>query len=78
MAFIDELLENGGNFIVRRSSDGASFTPASGKDADLQSFQALVRRLREYEGDGFRIFKEHTSSDRAGDFVDLVMITIGD
>jgi len=52
---------------LRRSSDGASFTPASGKDADLQSFQTLVRRLREREGDGFRIFNEHTNSDRAGE-----------
>ncbi len=76
MAFIEELLENGGNYIVQRSKGGASFSPVSGKDADIQSFQSLVRRLRERDGDGFEIFKEHPMSDRGGDLVDLVMVTI--
>ncbi|MDB5583650.1 MAG: hypothetical protein JWR80_8826 [Bradyrhizobium sp.] len=76
MAFIDDLLESGGNYIVQRASGGASFSPVSDKDADLKSFQSLVRRLREHDGDGFQIFKEHPTADRSEDLVDLVMVTI--
>lgn len=76
MSYFDELLESGGNFIVQRSEGSASFSPASEKDGDLQSFQTLVRKLRERDGDGFRIFREHMSSDHAGDLVDLVIVTV--
>lgn len=76
MSYIDELLESGGNFIVQRSEGSASFSPASERDGDLQSFQTLVRNLRERDGDGFRIFREHRMSDRAEDWVDLVIVTV--
>lgn len=76
MSYFDELLESGGNFIVQRSEGSASFTPTSEKEGDLQSFQTLVRRLRERDGDGFRIFRERLTSDRAEDFVDLVVVTM--
>lgn len=77
MSYIDELLESGGNFIVQRAEGSASFRPASEKDSDLESFQALVRKLRQRDGEGFRIFREHVTSDRAEDLVDLVVVTIG-
>jgi hypothetical protein len=76
MSYIDELVESGGNFIVQRAEGRASFSPASEKDSDLESFQALVRKLRQRDGDGFRIFREHITSDRAEDLVDLVVVTI--
>lgn len=75
MAFIDELLESGGNFIVERTDDGASFRAISTRDADLQSFEALVRKLRGHDGEGYRIFGIHESSD-AAPHVDLVVVTI--
>ena len=77
MSYIDELLESGGNFIVQRTEGGASFSPASAKESDLESFQSVVGRLRQRDGDGFRIFREHETSDHADDFVDLVLVTIG-
>jgi hypothetical protein len=77
MSYIDELLESGGNFIVQRTEGGASFSPASEKESDLESFQSVVRRLRERDGDGFSVVREHVTSDYARDFVDLVLVTIG-
>lgn len=78
MAFIDDLLESGGNFIIKRSEGIASLRPASDRDADLESFQALVDRVREHEGDGFSVLKDHVSSDRPGNLVDLLILTIKD
>jgi len=76
MSYIDELLESGGNFIVQRTETGASFRPASEKESDLESFQSIVRKLRQRDGDGFRIVREHVTSDHPHDFVDLVLVTI--
>ena len=76
MSYIDELIESGGNFIVQRTKESASFRSAGEKDSDLESFQALVRKLRQRDGDGFCIFREHMISDRAEELVDLVIVTI--
>lgn len=78
MAFIDELVEGGGNFIFKRTEGGASLSPASDRDADLASFQNLVRRVRANEGDGYAIHLEHVCADRPGHLVDLVVLQIGD
>lgn len=76
MAFIDDLLESGGNFIIERSEGIASLRPASDANADLESFQTVVRRVRANDGDGFSVMKDHISSDRPGDMVDLLILTI--
>lgn len=78
MAFIDELVEGGGNFVFTRTDGGASLSPASDRDADLASFQNLVRRVRANAGDGFAIQLEHVCSDRPGNLVDLMVLTIED
>lgn len=78
MAFIDDLLESGGNFIIERSEGIASLRPASDRDADLDSFQALVGRVRANEGDGYTVLKDHVSSERAGNLVDLLILSIDD
>ncbi|WP_022685451.1 hypothetical protein [Sphingomonas phyllosphaerae] len=78
MAFIDDLLESGGNFILERSEGIASLRPASDRDPDLESFQAVVDRVRAHEGDGFSVLEDHVSSDRPGDLVDLLSLTIED
>jgi hypothetical protein len=76
MAFIDDLLENGGNFIIKRSEGIASLRPASDTDADVESFQSVVRRVRANDGDGYSVMKEHVLSDRPGNMVDLLMLII--
>jgi len=76
LAFIDELVEGGGNFVFTRTEGGASLAPASDRDGDLASFQNLVRRVRANEGDGYEIHLEHVSSDRPGNLVDLMVLTI--
>ena len=78
LAFIDELVEGGGNFIFTRSEGGGSLKPASGSDGDLASFQNLVRRVKANEGDGFAIHLEHVCSDRPGNLVDLLALRIDD
>ncbi|WP_066663336.1 MULTISPECIES: hypothetical protein [unclassified Sphingomonas] len=78
MAFIDELVEGGGNFIFTRSEGGGSLKPASGSDADLASFQNLVRRVQANEGDGYSIHLEHPCSDRPGNLIDLLVLQIDD
>lgn len=76
VAFIDDLLESGGNFIIQRSEGIASLRPAGDSDADLESFQSVVRRIRANDGDGFSVMKDHVSSDRPGDMVDLLILSI--
>lgn len=78
MAFIDELLEGGGNFVFERIEGGASLAPASERASDFASFQNLVRRVRANEGDGYAIHLEHVSSDRPGELVDLLILTLSD
>jgi len=78
VAFIDELVEGGGNYIFKRTEGGASLSPASDRDADLASFQNLVRRVRANEGDGYSIHLEHVCSDRPGNLVDLIVLQIDD
>lgn len=78
MAFINDLQEGGGNFIFKRTEDGASLSPASDSDAALASFQNLVRRVRAHAGDGYAIHLEHVCADRPGDLVDLMILTIVD
>jgi hypothetical protein len=76
VAFIDDLLESGGNFIIERSEGVASLRPAGDADADLESFQSVVRRVHANDGDGFSVMKDHVSSDRPGNMVDLLILTI--
>lgn len=78
MTFVDDLLENGGNFILERWEGTASLRPASEGDADLESFQGLVRKVRAHDGEGFSVVKEHVSSDHPGDLVDLLLLSIDD
>lgn len=78
MAFIDELVEGGGNFIFNRTEGGASFSPSSERDADLASFQNLVRHVRAHAGDGYAIHLEHVCADRPGELVDLLVLQIDD
>lgn len=76
LAFIDELVEGGGDFIFTRGEGGGSLKPAS--DGDLASFQNLVRRVKANEGAGFDIHLEHVCSDRPGNLVDLLVLRIDD
>lgn len=76
MAFIDELLEGGGNFVFERTDGGASLAPASERESDIVSFQNLVRRVRANQGNGYAIHLEHMSSERSGNFVDLMILTL--
>jgi len=74
LSFIDELFESGGNFVIKRTDGGASLAPASDRDADLESFQHTVRRVRAHAGDGYRVHLEHVASDRPGGLVDLLIL----
>ena len=76
MTYIDKLLERGSQFHVRRSEGSASFTPFSGRDEDIQTFQKIVADLRQNDGDGYMIHHEHVISERKGEFVDLVVVTL--
>lgn len=76
MSYIDELIDHGTNFQVRRGEGSASFTPVSGRDEDIDAFQGVVRELRRHEGDGYAIHLDHKLSDRGGNLVDLVVVTI--
>lgn len=78
MSYVDDLIEHKTNFQVRRSAGSASFTPASGRDEDIEAFQSVVRDLRRNEGAGYAIQLDHTMSDRSGAFVDLVVLTLGE
>lgn len=74
MTFVGELFESGGNFIAERTRTGAMFRPSSEKGADLRSFQALVRRFRHGEGDGYRILEEQLAQGQAEQCVDRVVV----
>lgn len=76
MNFVDELLEDGGRFIAQRRGAEVTFHPASNEIADLESFQAVVHRLREHEGDGYRIIRDDLSSDHGGGLIDAIVLLI--
>lgn len=76
MSYVEDLIEHGTNFRVRRGEGTVSFTPVSGRDEDIEAFQGVVRDLRHHEGDGYVIHIDHVLSDRAGSFIDLVMVTL--
>jgi len=76
LTFIDELLESGGHFIIERTDEGASIGPAGTRDADLESFQQLVRRVRANAGNGYGIQVERLASDRPGCPVDLLVVSL--
>jgi hypothetical protein len=78
MTFISQLLEGGGNYIMERKTGSATFRPKSSAGADLEQFQSVVRRIRENEGDGYSVFKDYVSSNRPGNMVDLIMLTLED
>jgi hypothetical protein len=77
LGFIDELLENGGHFIAERSGTRATFRAVSDRGNDVESFQTIVGRLRDHEGDGYTILRKHVSSEHGLDFVDLVILSLG-
>lgn len=76
MTYIDRLFGNGTNFRVERKEGTASFRPASGSEADLQAFQAIVSDLRAHQGEGYAIHLEHTLSDHGDGLVDLVLVSL--
>lgn len=78
MAFIDDLFEGGGHYIIERTEGGATLRPASDKPSDLKTFQNVVARVRRNEGDGYVIHLDHVCSDRPGNFVDLLILRVGD
>ena len=78
MSYIDDLIENGTGFQVRRNMGGASFRPTGGSDAEMEAFQTVARNLMLNEGDGYRVANTHKTSDRAQDLFDTVIVTIGD
>lgn len=78
MRYIDRLIEDGTNFRVERRDGSASFRPAGASDDELERFQAVVRNLREHRGVGYDIHIEHAMSDRPGNLIDLVLVTIDD
>lgn len=78
MAYIDDLISNGTNFEVQRKRGSASFRPVTSSDADLDAFQSVVRELRANDGAGYRVHLEHEVSDRGGELVDLVLVTLDD
>ena len=78
MSYLDDLIENGTGFQVRRSKGGASFRPTGGSDAEMEAFQTVARNLIRNEGDGYLVANTHKTSDREQDFFDTVIVTIGE
>ncbi|WP_225008027.1 hypothetical protein [Novosphingobium percolationis] len=78
MSYLDDLIENGTGFQVRRTSGGASFRPTGGSDAEMEAFQAVARNLLRNEGDGYQVANTHKTSDRKQDLFDTVIVTIAE
>ncbi|AOH85608.1 hypothetical protein AWL63_18370 [Sphingomonas panacis] len=77
MSFVDEMVENGGHFFAECRGKSATFRPVSDRIEDIESFQTVVRRLREHEGDGYTIFQDHILADHGRGRVDLMVVSIG-
>jgi hypothetical protein len=78
MTFIDQLLKGGRHYIAERKTGSASFRPKGSAAADLERFQPVVKQIYESAGDGYSVFKDHASSDRPGNPVDLIILTLDD
>lgn len=76
MSYIDQMIEHATNFQVDRRNDSVSFSPIDRSDASLESFQLVVRELRANNGKGYIIHRTHAMSDRPGNLIDLVLVTI--
>lgn len=76
MRFLDELLDGGAGYSMKRVDGGAVLSPAGQSDAAVTAFQHIVERVRAHEGEGYRIHLTHTDSDRPGDLVDRVVLTL--
>ncbi|MFZ2996986.1 hypothetical protein [Sphingobium sp.] len=78
MSYLDDLIENGTGFQVRRSAGHASFRPTGGSDAEMDAFQTVARKLIRNDGDEYRVANTRRTSDRAQDMFDTVIVSIGD
>lgn len=76
MSYIDDLIEHGMNFRVRRGEGTVTFTPVSGRDDDIEAFQRTVGELRRSEGEGYSIVNDHRMNDRGEKLIDLVMVRL--
>lgn len=78
MDFLTNLLRGGPGHQVRLTEGGASLKPAGDTDAQLEAFQAVVDRVIRHEGEGYSVHLTHSTSDRPGDLIDVVLIRIGE
>lgn len=76
MSFIESLLEGGSAHKAKQTSGGASFQPVNTSEDALRRFQPIAAEIIERDGDGYEIFKTHTSSDRPGNLIDRILITL--
>ena len=76
VSFIDDLIEHGANFNVRRGDGTVSFRPASGRDEDIDAFQGVVRELVRNEGAGYSIELQPVLRDRSVSAIDLVIVKL--
>jgi hypothetical protein len=75
MSYLDDLLAGGPGYSVKPTSGGATFKPVDGSDEALRRFQPVAAEIIENEGDDYEIFgRPHRSSDRPGNFIDLLVI----
>ncbi|MEM7690119.1 MAG: hypothetical protein AAF291_13945 [Pseudomonadota bacterium] len=74
MTFIEKLLEGGGRYIIEERGGLISVKPQRASSTSLEQFQAVVRLIEQNEGEGFRIFKRHESSDHTADLTTLLLL----
>lgn len=76
MAFLEELLEGGSTYRVKKTECGAVFQPVSDSDDDLDAFQDIVGQIEDNEGEGYDVLLVHPVSSHGRDLIDRIVITI--
>lgn len=78
MSFLDNLLKGGSGYEVRLTDGGASLQPVGDGDEQLEAFQEIAREVIRCEGQGYSVHLSHRTSDRAEDFIDSMLLKIGE
>lgn len=75
MSYLDDHWAGGPIYKVKLNSGGATFSSVNASEEALWRFQLVAAEIMDNDGEGYEVFgKPHRSSDRQGDYIDLLAI----
>lgn len=75
MTFLANLLAGGDCYEVKLSEETASLTTKNEADA-LDAFQRIADEVLRHAGEGYDVALTHQTSDRPGDLIDAMVLSL--